>query len=184
MGRKFSRCTAEPAEACSGIHAWDRHKIRSCIVALPSYKLRLKGQKPLPTAYPKALNTLGDWLRKTRLDQGLFQEEVAQILGVTEPSVTNWELGHSEPSVKHIPKIIEFIGYCPYDPAAELVDRVEVVRRALGFTQEEFAQHLQIDESSLASWVRREHKPVKQSQAILRAFLTDPYFFVGLDQSS
>jgi hypothetical protein len=96
------------------------------------------------------------------------------MLGVTEQSITNWELSWSEPKVRHIPKIIEFIGYCPYDPTADLIDRVEAIRRVLGLTRKQLAHSLKIDESSLASWVRREHRPVKRSVEILRAFLAAP----------
>lgn len=145
---------------------------------MPFCHFSLKGQKPLPNAYPKELSTLGDWIRKTRLDQGLFQEQVARILGVAEQSLTNWEVGHSEPEVKYMPKIIEFIGYCPYDPTSDPIDRVEAIRRAFGLTQAQMAKILEVDESSLASWVRREHKPAIRSQEILRAFVTDPHSYV------
>jgi DNA-binding transcriptional regulator YiaG len=136
--------------------------------------LTLKGQRPLPSAYPKELITLGGWIRKTRLDQGLSQEKVAKILGVTEQCITNWELHHNEPESRHVPHIIEFIGYYPYDPTAELIDRMEAIRRAFGMTQEQFSRILDVDESSLASWARREHKPMKRTLEILRAFLGDP----------
>jgi DNA-binding transcriptional regulator YiaG len=141
--------------------------------------LTLKARKPLPSAYPTELNTLGDWIRKTRLDRGLYQEDVAKILGVTENCVTKWELNRNEPEARHVPRIIELIGYCPYDVTDDLIDRVETIRRALGLTQEQMAKILYIDESSLASWVRREHKPVRQSQQILRDFLGGPHKYLG-----
>lgn len=99
---------------------------------------------------------------------------MAEILGVTEQSITNWELGHSEPEVRYIPQIIEFTGYCPYDPAADPIDRVEMIRKAFGWTQEQMAKTIKVDESSLASWVRREHKPVKLSQEVIQKFLKNP----------
>ncbi len=103
---------------------------------------------------------------------------MAQILGVTEQSITNWELGHSEPEVRYIPKIIEFIGYCPYDPAADPINRVEAIRKAFGLTQEKLAQILEVDESSLASWVRREHQPIDRSQGIICKFLSNPNYWL------
>lgn len=152
---------------------------RNNIVALPFYHFRLKGQRPQPLAYPKELTTFGDWIRKTRLDTRLFQEQVAQILGVTEQSISNWELGHSEPEARYIPRIIEFIGYCPYDPVGDLIERMRTIRRALGLTQEQMSKILGVDESSLASWERREHKLVKRSQEIIRAFLRSPHQFAA-----
>lgn len=55
------------------------------LVALPFCNIRLRDQKPLPHAYPAESKTLGDHLRKKRLDLGLFQKDVARILGVAHP---------------------------------------------------------------------------------------------------
>ena len=54
--------------------------------------------------------TIRDHIRKKRLDLGLTQIEVAEIIGVKESTVWNWEHG-TEPELRHIPKIIEFLGY-------------------------------------------------------------------------
>jgi len=57
------------------------------------YNIQLNASKPLPEAYPKELKTLGDHLRKARLDKGLFQKDLAELIGVTEKSTVNWEWG-------------------------------------------------------------------------------------------
>lgn len=63
--------------------------------------MHLSGDKPAPPSlYPKELRTLGAWIRKTRLDRGLTQEQVGVILGVTECCVVNWELHHSKPELR------------------------------------------------------------------------------------
>jgi len=59
--------------------------------ALPKYKRLLRAKRPPNPAYPKELKTLGQQLRKRRLDLGLTQKQVAEIIGVTESSVYNWE---------------------------------------------------------------------------------------------
>src|ERR1041384_3283093 len=56
-------------------------------VALPFCFVCLKGQEPLPGAYPRELRTLGDRLRKRRLDLGLRQKDVAGLLEVDEMTV-------------------------------------------------------------------------------------------------
>ena len=43
----------------------------------------LRGRIPPPRWYPEHPQTLGDHLRKTRLDRGLWQEHVAAELGVS-----------------------------------------------------------------------------------------------------
>lgn len=60
-----------------------------------------------PKGCPMETLTFGEHIRKKRLDRGLFQIEVARIIGVTESTVWNWEHG-TEPELRHMPKIIEF----------------------------------------------------------------------------
>ncbi len=88
-------------------------------VALPFCQITLNAQKPLPSAYPQTLKTLGDHLRKRRLDLKLLQREVAQKLGVGESSIYNWENNLTKPALRYIPKIVKFLGYAPYGPATE-----------------------------------------------------------------
>ena len=64
----------------------------SVTLALPFCHVRLKSPKPHPNSrYPKELNTLGDHLRKRRLDLDLVQKDVNRILGVDKTTITNWE---------------------------------------------------------------------------------------------
>ncbi len=58
--------------------------------------MTLKASKPASPAYPKSLETLGDHIRKRRLDLGLEQQQVAARLGVSESTVWNWENDRSQ----------------------------------------------------------------------------------------
>jgi DNA-binding XRE family transcriptional regulator len=73
--------------------------------------LTLQAKKTPYPAYPKALNTLGDHIRKRRLDLKLLQKEVAKKIGVDETSINNLENNRVKPSLALILKITEFIGY-------------------------------------------------------------------------
>jgi hypothetical protein len=66
-------------------------KQRGLIPALPFCHVVLKGKRALPGSCPNPLKTLGDHLRKRRLDLGLLQREVAKKLGVTTSCVWNSE---------------------------------------------------------------------------------------------
>ena len=91
-----------------------RNTPRSVTPALPFCHVSLTASRPPRPAYPKELRTLGDHLRKKRLDLGLFQKDVAQQLGVDTASVTNWEKGHTSPRLPLIPRVTEFLGYVPF----------------------------------------------------------------------
>ena len=42
--------------------------------------------------YPKILKTLGDYIRKWRMEQGISQVELAKAIGVHEMTIVNWEI--------------------------------------------------------------------------------------------
>jgi len=81
-----------------------------------SLKCRLALPRPLtyPKGYPVHLGKIGDHLRKKRLDLGLLQAEDADMIGVTESTVWNWEQG-TEPELIHIPAVLTFLGYMPWE---------------------------------------------------------------------
>jgi len=61
--------------------------------------------------------TLGEHMKKCRLERHLIQTQLAKLLGVDRVSVQNWESGIYEPHQGTVLKIIEFLGY---DPRSEL----------------------------------------------------------------
>lgn len=143
---------------------------RNFIPALPFCHISLKGPKPLPPAYPKVLYTLGDHIRKKRLDLKLQQKEVAQLIGVDEVSIYNWEKNRTSPHIQHIPKIIKFLGYMPFDKQPKtLGEKIIFYRHLTGITQEELARHLGVDPTTLARWEKNESQPLKRYQEKLVA---------------
>ena len=79
-------------------------------------------KQPVP-CYPARPVTIGDHIRKKRMDLGLIQREVAEIIGVTESSIWNWKHG-VEPEQHHNPKIIKFLGDIPFDCPDDTVGRL------------------------------------------------------------
>jgi len=59
--------------------------------------LTLTGSKTTKTNYPLKIKTLGNHLRKKRLDLRLLQKEVAQKIGVDETTIYNWESNTRQP---------------------------------------------------------------------------------------
>jgi transcriptional regulator with XRE-family HTH domain len=54
--------------------------------------------------------TLGERIRKWRLEQGLFQRDFAKMIGVDEMTIVNWEKGSTKPTEKNIERIKEILG--------------------------------------------------------------------------
>ena len=62
-----------------------------------------------PDGYPVSPKTIGEHIRKKRMDCRLMQSDVAHIIGVSEGSIWSWENGMTEPSKKNLKIINNFI---------------------------------------------------------------------------
>jgi len=135
---------------------------------------------PYPTDRPQTpstclshqLNTLGDHLRKRRLDLGLLQREAADKLGVDAMTICNWEINRTSPPLRFIPKIITLLGYIPYDTqSGTLGKRIVACRRVMGLSQKEMARRLGVDPSTPGRWERDEARPPRNQLEVLIATL-------------
>jgi len=142
------------------------------IPALPFCHIRLSGPKPQRKAYPKHLKTLGDHIRKRRLDLGLLQKDVAERLGVDTASIGNWESNDVQPMVHCLPGILAFLGHNPLPEADDLIGKLKRIRSTLGLSQEQLAQKLGIDESTIAGWERGDNTPVGAYRKLLEYFIS------------
>jgi transcriptional regulator with XRE-family HTH domain len=141
------------------------------IPALPFCQVTLKTQKPLPSAYLRTLKTLGDHLRKRRLDLKLLQRDVAQKLGVDKASIHNSETNRTSPSLSFIPRLIEFVGHIPFEASFKnLGEKIKTCRQLSGITQKLLAKQLGIDPGTLARWEKGKGKPSKESLQTLFDF--------------
>jgi transcriptional regulator with XRE-family HTH domain len=59
--------------------------------------------------YPKNPQTLGEKLRKARMDRKMTLKEAAALFGVTDTSVLNWEIRGKIPEENRIKIVQEFI---------------------------------------------------------------------------
>lgn len=137
-----------------------------------SCQIQLKGIKPSNPAYPTDLNTLGDHLRKVRLDRGLSQPEVAKILKVATDTVTGWELNRHEPPARLAKAIIAFLGFCPLQ-AQSPERQLYVARLITGKTQREVAEMIGCDASNLRYVELGKRKPKPQTLEKIREYIND-----------
>jgi transcriptional regulator with XRE-family HTH domain len=115
---------------------------------------------------------LGEHIRKRRLDLGLLQAEVAAEIGVTESTVWNWEHG-TEPELIHIPAILEFIGYVPWEMPEETVARLAHFKKVKGLSFERLGELMSRDPEQLADWLSGRNVPMERNQRMIAEFLDD-----------
>lgn len=92
-------------------------------------EISLKTAKP--RSYPTDPQTIGDHLKKRRYELGLRRKDVAAELHVNEFTVCGWENNKKEPSVRYLPRIIEFLGYCPFPDAQMPGEQLLACRRCV-----------------------------------------------------
>jgi len=110
--------------------------------------------------------------RKKRMDLGLLQREVAEIIGVTESTVWNWE--HStEPELQYNPSIIKFLGYIPFDCPDDTVGRLAWYKRAMGMNLDILGEAMGRDPEQLSDWLSGRHHPSKHNREIIERFLKE-----------
>jgi transcriptional regulator with XRE-family HTH domain len=126
-----------------------------------------------PKTYKEAPETLGEHLRKHRLELGLLQKDVAKQLRADEWAYLKWEQDRTKPTVRFIPGIIAFLGYDPFSAPQTLWERIRSKRRQLGLSQERLAKLLGVDEGTLRHWERGQREPVVKMRAKIDRFLEE-----------
>ncbi len=95
------------------------------------------------------------------MDRELLVKDVAVWVGVDTSTVTNWELGHSEPALEHWPAIIRFLGYAPLPHPKSFADRLRAYRVVTGRSQRSLAKKIGVDPSTLADWESGRRAPYR-----------------------
>src|ERR1700674_3831457 len=71
-----------------------------------------------------------------------------------------------------LPGIIAFLGHNPLPEADDFIGKLKRVRSTLGLTQEQLAQKLDIDESTISGWERGDNAPIGAYRKLLEDFIT------------
>jgi transcriptional regulator with XRE-family HTH domain len=93
------------------------------------------------------------------MDLGLSQPRVAERLGVAPETVLHWELNQTQPGVRHVRAVSEFLEYFPIPASANLPDQLVATRRRLGLTQRGLALRLRVDPSTILRWEHGKGRP-------------------------
>jgi transcriptional regulator with XRE-family HTH domain len=65
--------------------------------------------------YPANPKTLGEHLRKKRIDLSMSMTQLAKLLGlgITDTAIEKWEKNQNFPTEEHRMQIVEFLGFDP-----------------------------------------------------------------------
>ncbi len=126
-----------------------------------------------PDGYPVNPKTIGEHIRKKRMDDIFMQSDIANIIGVSEGSIWNWENG-THPSVKCVPGIIKYLGYIPFESPenGDTIGRLRYFKLINGLTIKQLGKTMGRSHEQLTDWISGRTKPSKKNLEIINAFVT------------
>lgn len=123
------------------------------------YKILLSGFGARGAEYPKERKTLGGHIRAVRLERGMLQREVAELIGVRRGTINKWECNRDEPRAVDVPRIIEFLGYNPLPEPHLLEEQMKRWRLLNGLSARAASQLIGVGEATWAAWERGALRP-------------------------
>lgn len=112
--------------------------------------------------------TLGEHLKKRRLDLELLQAEAAKAAGIPLGSFKPWEQDDYPPRVELWPSIITFLGYDPRPVPSEFGERLAWFRHRIGLGQRAMAKALRTSVTTFWEWENCGSLPPAKAMAKLR----------------
>ena len=95
---------------------------------------------------------MGEHIRKKRMDLGFTTSYLSIRFGCQIGSILRWEKGLTNPPIRYLPAIYDFLGYAPFQPVQTLAGRIKAWRERLGMTQEQLGKFLGISEYQVWEW--------------------------------
>ncbi len=123
----------------------------------PILPLHLTSLKPKHFRYPKAIITVGDELRKVRMDRKLTQHQVAKMIKVNRNFVYEMELGHHTNTIFALHKVYLLFGFIPKTlkvNESTLRGKIFAHRIVNGLTYNSIANKIGVDKSTIARFER------------------------------
>lgn len=125
----------------------------------------------MPRGYPAEPKTLGEHIRRRRLDQGLTQRILAERWCVRSETIAAWELGRTGPGIRQMAKIVRFLGFDPEPSGSSSGERLKAARRRAGLTQVELAGRLGVDEGTVVDLEAGRRRPGRRVREAVADFL-------------
>lgn len=145
----------------------------SISAASPRLFFHRNSHKSAQKNYPHAPQTIGEHIRKKRIDCGLTQAELGKILKVSSDCITFWENNRSEPQIKYYPRINKFLSYHPiiFDET-NFRERLRKYRHYNGASFRQMGLLLKVDASTVRAWELGHNKPSQEKVKELNTMLT------------
>jgi len=136
----------------------------------PAHKIEIPFKIQIPSGFSQEPVTLGDHLRRRRLELQLRQKDVAAKLSVTTSTTWNWEHG-MDPEIRFIPRIIGFLGYVPFDCPDDTLGKLALFKKVNGLSCERLGVLMGRDPEQLEAWLSGRIQPFRKNLEKIEEFL-------------
>ena len=113
--------------------------------------------------YPRQPTTLGEHIRKARIDKNHYQKQAATAIGVSTDCICFWENGRTAPEIRYYPQIIDYIGFNPFPEPDEPIARLEWHKTVNGLSYDGLAQLTKIHPEQLQAWLTGKKTPIARN---------------------
>ncbi len=137
--------------------------------AQPAGKIKIPLRIPQLAELTRKPVTLGDHLRRRRIELGLCQKDVAARLDVTTSTVWNWE-NSGAVALRFIPSVVEFLDYDPVSQPEDLLQRLAWYKLFSGLNLERLGVEMGRNPEQLADWLSGRHKPCRRNREEIALF--------------
>ena len=130
---------------------------------------------PLPDKrlFPTELQHVGNHIKKARLERKITIKDLLAEFEIDRETLRAWELGLWKPFVKHYPKIIQFLGYYPFNHEIKtLGGKIRKYRFEHGLTQELFADLFNTYKCTVSFWETNRRMPLNKTVVLLKKILS------------
>ena len=139
---------------------------------IPKFSIDTSRPIILPKGYPTSPVTIGEHIHKKRLDSNLKQSDIAKLVGVSASTIWNWEHS-SEPDLKHVPSIIKYLGYVPFDKPGNvgIFEKLRYYKLINGLTIKQLAKDIGCHHEQLMDWMGGKVRPCKRNMEVIEKFV-------------
>lgn len=140
--------------------------------------------------------TIGEKIRKTRIEKGLTQKQLADRMGVTQSHVWQYENGLVKPSDKQIKKFADALGISVNEllsaeesnktenksKTMTVGERIREIRQKAGLTQKQLADRMSVTPSHIGQYERGVVHPSNEQIKKFADALNIPFEILLADQ--
>jgi DNA-binding XRE family transcriptional regulator len=136
--------------------------------------VRFSSKRPNSKSNITIPTTIGEHIQKKRLEQHLTQTRLSELLNITSECLVSWERGYNVPNTSMYPRIIEFLGYVPFETKnLSFPKQLIAARKIAGLTQTKLAKMIDIRWETIRNVELKKHAISPKVRAKLEPFVRE-----------